>query len=99
MPHSKKEVFTLLGKPNWFLKNDRCFLKGILLRNGSKPNHLNAYGQEGSQPVFHIYIGHQTHNHCLMEKLVQKLYKLFAVFDTCFLFCKDYEIQKIKHQC
>lgn len=34
-----------------------------MLFSSSKTNHLNAYDQEGNQPVFSIYLGHQFHNH------------------------------------
>lgn len=94
----KKKVFTLLGKPNWFLKNDRCFLKGILLRNGYKPNHPNAYGQEGISLCFIFALGTRFIITDLWKNWCRNSINSLLFLIPAFCFVKT-EIQKIKHQC
>lgn len=56
-------MFTLLDKPNQFSKKKKAGAYNKLLLGSSKSNHLNAYDQEGNQPGFSIYMGHQFHHH------------------------------------
>lgn len=63
MPHSKK---CLLCWTNQIGSQKMTGAYKMLSFSISKTNHLNAHDQEGNQPVFSIYIGHQFCNHCLM---------------------------------
>lgn len=87
-----------MDKPNQFSKTKMTGAYKKLFLSSSKTNRLNAYDQAGHQPCL-VFTWDTSFIITDMCKLVQKFYKLFAVFDTCLLFCKNDEVQKIKCQC